>query len=84
MRLENEPRLPSWFVFADLSLRSIPLTTLVLNTSISDDDMTRDHHNNDMNPTKGLGSVRRESNDNMTRDHHHNNDTNPTKGLGAV
>jgi len=60
VRLENEPRLPSWFVFANPSLHSIPLTTFVLNASISNDDMTRDHHhNNDTNPTKWLRAVRR-------------------------
>jgi len=39
-------------------LHFIPLTTFVLNTSVSNNDMTRDQHNNkDMNPTKGLGAM---------------------------
>ena len=60
VRLENKPRLPSWFVFANPSFHSIPLTTLVLNASISNDNVTRDHHNNDdTNPTKGLGATQR-------------------------
>jgi hypothetical protein len=60
VRLENEPRLPSWFVFDNPSFHSIPLTTLALNASISNNDVPRDHHNNDdTNPKKGLGAVRR-------------------------
>jgi len=60
VRLENKPRLPSWFVFANPSFHSIPLTMLVLNASISNDNVTCDHHNNDdTNPTKGLGATQR-------------------------
>ena len=57
--LENEPRLPLWFVFTNPLFYPIPLTTLVPNTSISNDDVTRDHpKNDDTNRMKGLGAVR--------------------------
>ena len=60
VRLENEPRCLSWLVFPNPSFHPIPLTTFVPNASVSNDDVPGDHHNNnDMNPTWGLGAVRR-------------------------
>src|SRR6266436_2262922 len=60
VRLENEPRRLSWLVFSKPSFHPIPLTALVPNASVSNDDVTGDHPNNeDANPTEGLAAVRR-------------------------
>ena len=46
--------------FPNSSFHPIPLTTIVPNASISNDDMTGNYpEHNDTNPMKGLGAVQR-------------------------
>jgi len=55
-----EPRCLSWLVFPNSSFHPSPLTTIVPNASVSNDDMTGDYpEHDDTNPMKGLGAVQR-------------------------
>jgi len=55
-----EPRRLSWLIFPNSSFHPIPLTTIVPNASVSNDDRTGDYpKHDDMNPMKGLGAAQR-------------------------
>ena len=48
----------SWLIFPKSSFNPIPLTTIVPNARVSNNNMTGDYPKHDnMNPMKGLGAV---------------------------